>query len=134
MIFILILFLSYTSYANYDVNSLDWSKAKKNYCARNVVTTLGLKSYGNAYQFMPLIDKITNPEVWDVIVIDRYHPKFQAKGSIWYKYWHIAIIISIDREKAIMTTYDWYYKIDLTEDKISGYVSYNKLIELWAKL
>lgn len=131
----LILVLLTTSLLNttywYEISSLDWSWAKKNYCARNVKEVLWLSTSWNAYEYTKYVDT-KEPQVWSIAVIDRHTSDFQTKWTMWYKYWHLSIVISINQDNNTIETTDWIYTLTISQDTIFWYISESKLVELWA--
>lgn len=113
----------------YDIENLDWSKSKKNYCATNVKKTLWINTTWNAYQYKKYVDKYSYYEIWEIIVIDRYNSKYSKKWTMWYNYWHIWIIIWISETS--IKVFDWYYEIDIKRDIPYWSISINKIYELW---
>ena len=135
ILFILVLTIGSVCEAySYSLSDLDWSKSKKNYCAKNIVKAIWLNTNWNAYTYTQYIDKRENPEVWEIVVIDRYNHKFQNKWSMWYKYWHLAIVIEVNILNNTVKTFDGFYTITLKQDIVAWYISVPKMIELWANI
>jgi len=133
---IVLTILLFNSFVNtiywYDLTNLNWSKAKKNYCASNVVKAIWLNHRWDAYTYTSHIDKRENPEVWEIVVINRYTKNFQWKWTMWYKYWHLAIITEVDSINKQVKTTDWIYTIRIKQNIVAWYISVNKMIEMWA--
>ena len=113
----------------YDIETLDWSNSKKNYCANNVKNTLWIDTTWNAYQYKKYVDKYDSYEIWEIIVIDRYNYEYSKKWTMWYKYWHIWIISSIDNNT--LKIFDWYYYVEIDKKIAYWSISINKIYELW---
>ena len=115
----------------YNLKLLDFSKAKKNWCAANVALAFWTKALWNAYDWVKYIDKKL-PDVWDVVVVDRYNIKLYPKKDAWYNYWHVAVITAIEWD--YITTSDWYYtKYRFNKNNAAWFISPEKMIKLGAK-
>lgn len=120
------------------LEQLNWNWAKKYWCASNVMNAFWVKWLWNAYEWIKYIDKKDNPEIWDVIVMNRYN-KYYKKSPIWtqdwYWYWHVAVITKIINNNIIEIT-DWPTSFTFKIDKkyIDWYITPKKMVELWSKI
>ena len=48
---------------------------------------------------------------------------------MWYKYWHIWIIIEINDDN--LKIFDWYYELEISKNIAYWSISINKIYELW---
>lgn len=120
---------------------LNWTSAKKYWCALNVATAFGITCPWNANDYLKLSDH-KDPYIWDVIVMDKwnkYFPKTAPWTQDWYNYWHVAVIKTVKKNTSnnsyTLFITDWPNSFNFPIDSkyIDWYISPQKMIELGAK-
>ena len=112
---------------------LDWSKAKKDWCAGNVASAFNCKPLGNAFEWMKYIDS-TVPQIGFVAVFNKGNKALTSNPN-GLEWGHVGVVTAMNKDETIQV-YDGpgCYDFKINYKQADGFISIKKMEALGAKI